>query len=59
MTLDILINGLVASGMYAILSVGFALIFGVAKIINMAHTAFYMITAYLIFIVVSRAVNHE
>jgi len=50
MTLDILINGLVASGMYAILSVGFALIFGVAKIINMAHTAFYMITAYLIFI---------
>lgn len=46
----ILINGLVLGGTYAVLAVGFSLIFGVAKIFNMAHTAMYMITAFLIFI---------
>jgi branched-chain amino acid transport system permease protein len=50
MTADILVNGLVAGGMYAILAVGFALIFSVARIVNMAHTAFYMVAAFLIFI---------
>jgi branched-chain amino acid transport system permease protein len=48
MLVSILINGLVAGGVYAILAIGFSLIFGVAKILNMAHTAFYMVTAFLI-----------
>jgi len=48
MLMDILINGLVAGGVYSVLAVGFSLIFGVAKLLNMAHTAFYMITAFLI-----------
>jgi branched-chain amino acid transport system permease protein len=47
---DILLNGLIAGGVYALLAVGFALIFSVAGIVNMAHTAFYMIGAFLIFI---------
>ena len=47
----ILINGLVTGGMYAILAVGFSLVFGAAKILNLAHTAFYMIAAFLIFII--------
>jgi branched-chain amino acid transport system permease protein len=46
----IVINGLVMGGMYAILAVGFSLVFGVAKILNMAHTAFYMVAAFLILI---------
>jgi branched-chain amino acid transport system permease protein len=50
---DILFNGLVASGMYALLAIGFALIFSVARIVNMAHTAFYMIAAFLIYIGIS------
>jgi branched-chain amino acid transport system permease protein len=50
MAADMLINGLVAGGMYAILAVGFALIFSVARMVNMAHTAFYMIAAFGIFI---------
>jgi len=45
----IIINGLISSGVYALLAVGFSLIFGVARIINLAHTAFYMLAAYLIF----------
>jgi branched-chain amino acid transport system permease protein len=50
MVADILFNGLVASGMYALLAIGFALIFSVARIVNMAHTAFYMIAAFIIYI---------
>ncbi len=46
----ILINGLVFGGVYAVLAVGFSLVFGVAKILNMAHTAFYMVAAYLTFV---------
>jgi branched-chain amino acid transport system permease protein len=48
MFVSILINGLVSGAVYAILAIGFSLIFGVAKIMNMAHTAFYMVTAFLI-----------
>jgi branched-chain amino acid transport system permease protein len=53
MVADILFNGLVASGMYALLAIGFALVFSVARIVNMAHTAFYMIAAFLIYIGIS------
>lgn len=49
MLVDIMVNGLVTGGMYAILAVGFALIFSIARIINIAHTAFYMIAAFLLF----------
>ena len=45
----IIVNGLISGGVYALLAVGFSLIFGVARIINLAHTAFYMLAAYLIF----------
>jgi branched-chain amino acid transport system permease protein len=50
----ILINSLVSGGIYAILAIGFSLIFGVAKILNMAHTAFYMVTGFLLYIAVER-----
>ncbi len=46
---NILINGAITAGIYALLALGFSLIFGVAKIINLAHTAFYMLAAYFIF----------
>jgi len=45
----IIVNGLIGSGVYALLAVGFSLIFGAARIINLAHTAFYMLAAYFIF----------
>lgn len=45
----ILVIGLVRGGAYALLAVGFALIFGVARMINLAHTCFYMLAAYAIY----------
>lgn len=47
---DILITGLINSGVYALLAVGFSLIFGVARIVNITHTAFYMVAAYLVYV---------
>ena len=51
---QILVNGLVLGGIYAMLALGFALVFGVARIINLAHTAFYMLAAYGLYFFVSR-----
>jgi len=46
---DIFVTGLVNSGVYALLALGFALVFGVARIVNVAHTALYMLAAYLFY----------
>jgi branched-chain amino acid transport system permease protein len=44
--LQILIYGAVISSIYALLAVGFTLIFGVARILNLAHGSFYALGAY-------------
>ena len=44
--LEILIYGAVSSAVYALLAVGFTLIFGVARILNLAHGSFYALGAY-------------
>ena len=45
----IIVTTLVKGGVYALLALGFALIFGVARVLNLAHTAFYMVAAYGIY----------
>src|SRR4030042_1773922 len=52
---NIIVYGLCPSGVYSLLAVGFSLIFGVARIVNLAHTAFYMLAAYLIYSLASAA----
>ena len=42
----IIVSTLVTGGVYALLAIGFSLIFGNARVINMAHTAFFMVGAY-------------
>jgi branched-chain amino acid transport system permease protein len=44
--LEILIFGAVTGAIYAMLAVGFTLIFGVARILNLAHGSFYALGAY-------------
>ncbi|MBE9545820.1 MAG: branched-chain amino acid ABC transporter permease, partial [Proteobacteria bacterium] len=49
MIFDIILTTLINGSTYALLAIGFSLIFGVARIVNIAHTAFYMVAAYCIF----------
>ena len=43
---QILISSLLISALYALISIGFTLIFGVARVFNLAHGAFLMAGAY-------------
>ena len=49
MLLDILISGLISGSIYALLAISFSLIYGIARIVNLAHTAFYMVASYFIY----------
>jgi branched-chain amino acid transport system permease protein len=51
--IQLAINGLLLGGIYALLSVGLTLIFGVLEIINFAHGEFLMISMYLTFLLFS------
>jgi len=50
LVIDIIISGLISGSILALLAIGFSLIFGVARIVNFAHTAFYMVAAYCIYV---------
>ncbi|HEX6841428.1 MAG TPA: branched-chain amino acid ABC transporter permease [Stellaceae bacterium] len=51
---NILVYGAVTSAIYAMLAVGFTLIFGVARILNLAHGAFYGLGAYAAYVLTSQ-----
>lgn len=46
----ILIYGALASGILALLALGFTLIYGVAEVVNMAHGALYMFGSYIFWV---------
>ncbi len=50
MLTEILIYGAVTSAIYAMLALGFTLVFGVARTLNLAHGAFYALGAYFAFL---------
>jgi len=56
--IDIIMSGLIGGSVYALLAIGFSLIFGVARIVNIAHTAFYMLAAYCIYVVTQKMGFH-
>lgn len=53
MLIDIVIFGTIWGAIYTILALGFTLIFGVARILNLAYGAMYMVASYLIYSLVS------
>ena len=46
---NFLITGALAGAVYALLALGFTLIYGVAGVVNMAHGALFMLGAYMFF----------
>jgi len=53
MFLQHLLNGITIGGSYALIALGYTLVYGVLKLINFAHGEIYMIGAYLGFILIS------
>lgn len=45
--LQVLINGILQGGLYAIVALGLALVWGVLNIVNLSHGAFIMLGAYI------------
>jgi len=56
--IDIIMSGLINGSIFALLAIGFSLIFGVARIVNFTHTAFYMVAAYCIYVVTQKMGFH-
>ncbi len=51
---EVLLNTLLAAGLYATMSYGLAVIYGVMRIINLAHAGLMMLAAYVTFTLFSR-----
>ena len=45
-----IVQTLVNGSVYALLALGLSLIFGVGRLINMAHTAFFVVAAYIMYV---------
>lgn len=54
LTLQIIIDALSAGGMFALMALGIGLIFGIMRLINMAHGEFVMIGGYMLFFLVGQ-----
>jgi len=55
MIFEILIYGAVQSSVYALLAIGFTLIFGVARVVNLFHASFYTMGAYATYTLYTKA----
>jgi branched-chain amino acid transport system permease protein len=52
--LDLIIKSLLLAGIYAAMAVGMTVIYGVMKIVNLAHAGFLMMGAYFAFVLFNR-----
>ena len=48
-----LVNGIMAGSTYAVVALGFGLVFSVMRVVNLAHPEIFMIGAYVAFLVIS------
>jgi branched-chain amino acid transport system permease protein len=51
---QLLVNGLIAGGTYALAAIGYSMVYGVLKFINFAHGSVAMVGAYIAFVLASR-----
>ena len=47
---QLLLNGVIAGGIYALIAIGFSLTYGLLRFLNLAHGSLYVVGAYLAFI---------
>lgn len=53
LVIDALVQGILLGGLYAIFAVGLSVMFGVMRIVNLAHGDFAVLAAFLVFLVVT------
>src|SRR3989344_8526748 len=46
---QLLLNGIIAGGIYALIAIGFSMTYGLLRFLNLAHGSLYVIGAYLAF----------
>ena len=56
--IQLLINGIMLGSMYAIISVGLTLIFGVVRVVNFAHGEFLMVGMYAVYLLFAKLGVH-
>jgi branched-subunit amino acid ABC-type transport system permease component len=54
---QLLLNGLIAGGIYALAAIGYSMVYGVLKFINFAHGSVAMVGAYITLILASKWLN--
>jgi len=57
--LEIILYGAISGGVYALLALGFTLIYGVSGVINLAHGSFFMVGAYMFYVFGTFLFNFE
>lgn len=55
--IEILLNGLSAGGTYAMIALGYTMVYGIAKMLNFAHGDIIMVGGYMIFVTMSAIGN--
>ncbi|MGQ9785531.1 MAG: ABC transporter permease subunit, partial [Anaerolineae bacterium] len=50
---QLLVNGVIAGGTYALAAVGYSMVYGALKFINFAHGSIAMVGAYIAFVLVT------
>ena len=55
--IETLINGLSSGGTYAMIALGYTMVYGIAKMLNFAHGDIIMVCGYTIFVVMTAAGN--
>ena len=53
MLLEYVINGLAVGAVYALVAVGYSLIFGILRILNMAHASLYAFSANILLLLIT------
>ena len=56
--LNAIVQGILLGGLYALFAAGLSLVFGVMKIVNLAHGTLAVVAAYLAYVVVDATGLH-
>lgn len=54
---DIIVFGAIWTAIYSLIAIGFTMIFGVSRIINLAHGAFFMVSSYTVYYFIQRGLG--